>query len=380
MHFECNRSVFENGKLGNAAALDSIKAIISEIGPENIGEVNVTAYASPEGALDRNMQLSRERAAEFATIVKEYFPELDGKFNATAGGESWDLLRARVAGDQKLSEASRSAILNIIDNGSISLETRKWRLKNRLDAGIYRYLLDEHYTWLRCFEVVITYSIPQPEPEPVPEPVQEPIEPEPEPEPQPEPEPEPEPLPEPEEAIRPIIAFSTNALYDLAITPNFAIEVPLGQKWSVLAEYTFPWWVNRSNNRAWECLKWDLGARRWLSRHDASDPMDVLTGHFVGIDLAGGYYDIEPLHTGWQGEFTAIGLEYGYAWRLGSKWRLDACLALGFMSTPYRYYEGNATDSKLLYKYDGHFSWWGPTKAAVSIKYIFTTKPGRREK
>ena len=94
---------------------------------------------------------------------------------------------------------------------------------------------------------------------------------------------------------RPIFAASTNLVYDfgglirpLSWTPNFALELPIGQKWSVYGEYAFPWWVTGANDQAWQILKWDIGARRWLSRHNKYDRMDVLRGHFIGIDLGAG--------------------------------------------------------------------------------------------
>ena len=177
--------------------------------------------------------------------------------------------------------------------------------------------------------------------------------------------------------VYPRFAVSTNLAYDLygvtdgfRFTPNISLEFPIGNKWSTYLEYTFPWWVSNVNNQAWQILKWDLGTRYWLSRHNAKDPMDILTGHFVGIDLGAGYYDIEPLHKGWQGEFQTVGLEYGYAWRLGRAWRLDAYAGAGWLGTHYRYYEGDSTDQHLLYRHHGKMDWFGPVKAGISIKYI----------
>ena len=163
-------------------------------------------------------------------------------------------------------------------------------------------------------------------------------------------------------------------------SPNFAVELPIGQKWSVYGEYAFPWWVNSANDKAWQILKWDIGARRWLSRHNPDDPMDVLRGHFVGIDLGAGYYDIEPKHKGYQGEFQTIGLEYGYAFRLSRSWRLDLFGGVGWMGTHYRYYEGNSTDEHLLYQHHGELQWFGPVKAGVSVKYIFHKNVRRDER
>ena len=145
-------------------------------------------------------------------------------------------------------------------------------------------------------------------------------------------------------------------------------------------DYTFPWWLTRANDRAWQMLKLDFGARYWLSPHDITDPWDILTGHFVGIDLGAGYYDIEPKHKGYQGEFQTAGVEYGYAWRLSRSWRLEAYAALGWMATHYRYYEGNVGDTRLFYQHHGRYTWIGPTKAGVSIKYIIPVRVRRKDR
>lgn len=182
-------------------------------------------------------------------------------------------------------------------------------------------------------------------------------------------------------ARKPILGVGTNALYDLALTPNVEVEFPLGKNkdWSVLLDYTFPWWLNRTNDRAWQILKLDLGARKYFRKRGKKD---VLTGHFVGLDLGAGYYDIEPRHKGWQGEFQTAGIEYGYAWALGKKknWRLKAFAAVGWMGTHYRYYEGNGTDTRLMYKYNGRFNWVGPTKLGVAFQYVISTKKRQEKK
>ena len=179
----------------------------------------------------------------------------------------------------------------------------------------------------------------------------------------------------------PRFAVSTNVVYDLLgvtdgfrFTPNVSLEFPIGNKWSTFIDYAFPWWVTKGNNQAWQILKWDIGSRYWLSHHNSKVPMDILSGHFVGIDLGAGYYDIEPEHKGWQGEFQTVGIEYGYAWKLGQAWRLDAYVGAGWLGTHYRYYVGDSTDQHLLYRNHGKMTWLGPTKAGISIKYIFNTE------
>ena len=95
----------------------------------------------------------------------------------------------------------------------------------------------------------------------------------------------------------------------------------------------------------------------------------------VGLDLSAGYYDIEPHHKGWQGEFAIAALEYGYAWRLSDAWRLDAFIDFGWIGTSFRYYEATEGDEHLLFKEAKNRSWILPTKLGVSFKYIIGRKP-----
>ena len=419
IYFRCDRSEYEASYLENQEAVASLEAILREAGLEKIASVDVVAYASPEGSLTRNLSLSRARAEALRPLVDERLSEYASLISVEAGGEAWGLLRERIEADEHIAGVSREKILAILDDDRVGPDTKKWRLSNRLGEDpnvgeLYRYILRTHYPYLRCLAITIRYKDVAPQqaeliPGEAPEP------------PTAEGGNQPSGVPPivaetdetgettgtddaesaattPETTLQetdnqsseaqltedsvaykvPLFAASTNVLYDLAITPNVALELPLGQRWSVLAEYTFPWWVSGSNRYAWEMLKADLGVRYWLGSHDASDRMDVLTGSFVGLDFGAAYYDLEPGHTGWQGELQTAGLEYGYAWRLGQKWRLDAFGALGWMATHYRYYEGNSDDSRLIYKYNGRYTWYGPTKAGISIKYIFTAKRTRR--
>ena len=410
IYFRCDRSEYEATYLENREAVASLAQLLQDAGTERIESVSVIAYASPEGPLKRNLALSQARAAALGPLVAEYMPDYASLITVEAGGEAWDPLRRRIVQDTLISEASRSRILRILDDNGVGPDTKKWRLTHRLGqdpavGDLYRYILKAHYRYLRCLFVTIRYkdaeeagqtgqtgqtgeagqtTLPptplQPENETEtqqPENGQpETTETETETETTTDTETEPE-TDQPKERY-PLFAASTNLLYDVLITPNFALELPIGHNWSVLLDYTFPWWVNPANNRAWEMLKLDLGVRYWLGHRDASDRMDILRGHFIGLDLGAGYYDLEPRHTGWQGEFQTAGLEYGYAWRLGEKWRLDAFGAVGVFRTHYRYYEGNSDDSKLLWQYNGRYSWFGPTKLGVSIKYIFTAERARR--
>lgn len=297
-----------------------------------------------------------------------------GKLKVKPGGEAWAPLRDRVESDTLLSPSAKSRILSILDNPSTSTETKKWRLRHRLGNDLWKDLLSRHFRYLRCFEIRIFYS-PATKEEVIPTeklseekpdtttvsivptaPVQ--------------------PVKVSWEEIErvPILAAGTNLLSDLALSPTLFIDYPIGKKWSIWGEYTFPWWLTPGNDRAWQILKWDIGPRYWFNSGREDEPMDVLLGHYLALDLAAGYYDIEPHHKGYQGEFQTAGLEYGYAWRIWDNWRLEAFVGVGWMGTHYRYYEANEGDVKLYYKHNGNFTWFGPTRLGINLKYVFHKK------
>ena len=326
--FPVNVSQLRANYLDNSATLDSLANFILRYGDEKVDTVKVIAMSSPEGSRARNLELARHRAESMKNFLIKLNPELKDRVFVESGVSPWpknieELVLLRYAAFRLVFHPM------IIDFPQLELPEVVFE-----DIVIDEEPLD-----------IPLYSFPELV----------------------------------FETEKPLFAVSTNILYDLAITPNVALEFPIGQHWSILADYTFPWWVTRDNTRAWEVLKLDLGTRYYFSKRNPNDPMDILTGHFVGLDLGGGYYDIEPKHTGWQGEFQTAGLEYGYAWKIGHNWRMQAFVAGGWMGTHYRYYEGDEEDDKLVYKYNGRFNLVGPTKLGLSIQYIFTHKSGRRK-
>ena len=355
--------------------LDSLLAVTGEV---FVDSVIVVSKASPEGSERGNKALAEGRAEAIRAYVEQTHPELADRVRMSPRHEAWDELRQMLVDDPTLSTQARERALAIID-GDQSSDAKKAALR-RLPE--YKYIFDNYYPALRFSAIVVmfdrlAFEVPVPD-EVVIEIAEDEfvydqiglVE---------------RPIVIPELPSRePLFAVSTNLVYDfgglirpMSWTPNISVEVPIGQQWSAYAEYDFPWWLTPENDRAWEILKWDIGARWWFSRHNASDPMDVLRGHFLGIDFGAGYYDIEPQHKGYQGEFQMVGLEYGYAFRLAPAWRLDLCVGAGWMGTHYRYYEGTSDDVHLIYQHHGKLNWFGPVKAGISIKYIFNRKVRR---
>ena len=407
--FALNKSEINSSLFDNARVLAAISALLGGQAPEQVSGITITSTGSPEGPEHINRNLSARRGAALRDYIVSEYPALAGKITVIPAGEAWEDFRIAVESDGTLSEASRNSILSIIVSNS-SNDAKEQKLRSLPE---WPHLLNDVFPGLRYARIqldaapaaepavlpevpvlpgeditvedepvavndttlavadsalaVPAVPVPAEEQEPVAEPVQEPA-----------------PAAPRVDDAQPLFALSTNLLYDLgglirpmSWTPNFALEVPFGQRWSLLGEYTFPWWVTDANDQAWQILKWDVGARFWFSRHNPSDRMDVLRGHFIGLNLSAGYYDIEPAHTGYQGELQAVGLEYGYAFRLARAWRIDLCAGFGWLGSHYRYYEADSADEHLIYQHHGKLQWFGPVKAGVSVKYIFHNNDGR---
>jgi hypothetical protein len=379
LYFAFDDATFRPDYLSNKAALERMDSLFFTRAGAHIDSVLVVSKSSPEGSYAYNVRLSERRAESMRKYLVDRYPTFIDRIRIVADGESWAEFRSAIESDTEINDGTRQRMLDIIDSDSApdrkeallkSLPT--WRRFYREYFPEFRVSAIDLYFYIPEFVVPdLVWTIPADELKvpvrdlPLRVPAVSPV----------------------GSKMKPLFAVSTNLLYDLgglirpmSWTPNISVEVPIGQRWSVFAEYDFPWWLTPENNKAWQILKWDLGARWWFSKHDANDPMDVLRGHFLGLDFGAGYYDIEPLHKGYQGEFQMVGLEYGYAFRLAPRWRLDLFAGAGWLGTHYRYYQGTSDDVHLIYQHDGKLNWFGPTKAGVSIKYIFTRKARRTAK
>lgn len=190
----------------------------------------------------------------------------------------------------------------------------------------------------------------------------------------------------------PILAVKSNLLFDLATLLNGEIEVPFAQRYSIVAECTWPWWLEKKHNK-W-CVEMGsvgLEGRYWFRKWKQHSTFDAwrrtkhapLRGWFVGIYANCGYYDFQlKRHSGSQGEFAGAGLSIGYSTYLARNWRMEFSLAGGaamYQDRKYFIEDNTATDphrDQHLWK-DGEEKksiWYGPTKAKISISYLITGK------
>ncbi len=175
----------------------------------------------------------------------------------------------------------------------------------------------------------------------------------------------------------PVVALRTNLLMPLM---NVGVEVPLGNRWSVAADWYWPWLWRGWGNRMYEPQRYcaeGLGGyvegRYWFGNNHlrvASCDKYRLSGHSLGLILAGGYYDVQWNWKGRQGEYGAVGVGYMYGLPLGKRGgiHLEFEVAVGYLFTRYRGYEVHEPGGRLIGNWlDG--TWHGPVplKAGVNL-------------
>ena len=171
------------------------------------------------------------------------------------------------------------------------------------------------------------------------------------------------------------IAVKSNILSDALLNPNIGIEVGIAPKWTIDVSGQFNAW-NLSHMRRWKHVAMQPEVRYWFC--------DRFSGHFVGMHLHGGWYNIGGFDgkinmlgtdarklkdSRYQGWFAGAGIAYGYAWILGRHWNLEAELGFGYSFTKYDRFRCAGCGKKVETDKTHHYI--GPTKLAINLVYVF---------
>ena len=183
---------------------------------------------------------------------------------------------------------------------------------------------------------------------------------------------------------KPLFALKTNLLYDAASLVNLALEVPLGEEFSLCAEAVFPWWQIREKDITVQLLSASLEGRYWFGNRTKMEP---LTGFFAGIYAGAGLFDFQLGRLsggdGVQGDFFVMGgLSAGFAHTLTDNLRLEYSLGLGYLRSDFREYisvkDTKFGDIKVIpYPWEvKRISGILPTKLQVSLVWMLSSKKG----
>ena len=373
LYFRFDRSLLEKDFMSNKQSLDTIRMIMTNQKIlTQLDSIVVKASASPEGALERNQQLARERAAAVKTYFMWQYPYLDrNKILTYSIGEDWEGLKRLVEADMNV--PYRKEVLDIIDS-NLPPQEKDQKMQQLAHGTVFAYIARQMLPYLRTGATCIVFykkveSKPIESAEVIAEeetvvevvPLMPLVEMKPE---------------EPVWRYKRPVALKTNLLFDLATALNVEVEVPIGQRFSVAGEWMFPWWLWEEKQHSFELIQATLEGRYWLkpkfARQDKLlDTHNPLTGWFVGMYASMGKYDLEWDRKGYQGEiYLSTGVTIGYVQPLSRNFNMEFSISGGYLQSDYRYYNArqDASGDWLLYKqYPGSFNWIGPTKAKVSL-------------
>lgn len=381
IHYRWDKDNLDSLYLSNPENLQLLDSILNSGNSKYIDTLTIVAYASPEGQPDHNKRLSQSRAQTIRNyILKNYKAIAPERIVTEARGENWKGLRNFALNDSDL--PSRNEVINIIDS---SLPSRqKQSMITQLDGGTtyYRYILPNYYRYLRNgASVLVTYSPNMPkiytpvilsEIRPWFVPILE------------------SGLaayfvPDPEPIVKYPIALRTNLLFDAIGALNIGIEVPIGNHFSVIADFAYSYWRSSTNLSALQTLQGGVEGRYWFGvdgkkKQKKPEWAKPLRGWNVGAyAMYCSRYDVQWVN-GYQGEgYWSAGLTAGYATPIARNLALEFSLAAGYFQTPeYRHYHKPEFDADgkhhLMWQETGSYGTFTLTKARVSLVWLIRSE------
>ncbi|MDR0560416.1 MAG: DUF3575 domain-containing protein [Prevotellaceae bacterium] len=375
-YFPINRTELLYDYSNNAAMLAALDALLADTTINSqIDTVYVIGAASPKGSHSYNERLAKGRTA----ALKEYItscPNIEeSRIVCNAIGVDWVGFRSLVASDQDI--PNRHILLELLIQ-HLSEDRLLYHLTYKMDIEMLDYLVERIYSKLQYTSVRVLLKDGRMIPETS------------------------SPFEEPETKVEKIIhdtvvvhdtvciikkdtvpekkfaiLLKNNLLYDVALLPNLAVEIPFGDRWSALVGGYWSWW-DTDAPRWWSYrIQWVwLEARRWWIKPDAT-PLD---GWFTGLYVAGGDYDIrlftETLDDlGYLSLWSmSAGLTGGYSLPLSQRLNMEFLLGVGWFGGNYKAYNRSRCLDCYPYMGKGRFNYWGLTSAAISIVYLIGKK------
>ena len=364
--FKHGEVVLEDDYMFNKAILDDfIDRIIAlyRVPGHRTHQITIFSGASPEGTSTHNDWLSQKRAEAIKDYLVNHTPLPEEMFVIKSVGTDWEGLERLVK--QRYDVPYREEVLKILQYtplwirvGGAITDGRKLQLQ-RLHGGYpWRWMNDHLFPELRQSSARVDYNVDRPQP------VSPPV------------------FRTDTVSIRDTvyirdtiiisrccpyrIGLKTNLLYDAAAVPNIGIELPLGRKWSLAANWMYSWWHSDRIHWYWRTYGGDVALRRWFGGREGRP----LTGHHLGVYGQMVTYDFELGARGILGDrwSYAGGLEYGYALPVGRNLNLDFNLGVGYLQGIYKEYL--PIDDCYVWQATKMRRWLGPTKLEISLVWM----------
>lgn len=168
------------------------------------------------------------------------------------------------------------------------------------------------------------------------------------------------------------VAVKTNVLYWATATPNIGIEATAGRKSTIQLFYGLNPWKQEGGDQS--------SLRHWLLMPEYRYWFcESFNGWFVGAHLMGGQFNVSALKLPfglfpdlkdhrYEGWYAGGGVTAGYQWVMSRHWNFEASIGLGYDYIKYEKFKCGTCGEKLK---SSHTNYLGPTKAALSLIYIF---------
>lgn len=168
-------------------------------------------------------------------------------------------------------------------------------------------------------------------------------------------------------------ALKTNLISDAVTTPNLGFEFRMAPKWTFDITGQLNGW--NIHNRRWKHWMVQPEARVWFC--------EAFQGSFWGLHAIGGQFNIGNIDNNikflgsdfsklkdhrYQGWGVGAGIAYGYDWILAKHWNLEFEIGVGWIYTKFDRYPCTVCGTK---DGSGHHNYFGPTKLALAIEYVF---------
>lgn len=153
--------------------------------------------------------------------------------------------------------------------------------------------------------------------------------------------------------------LKTNLPYYVLLAPNIEAEYRLSLRWSLHADFSVAWWKNTRRHQYYQLMQLSPEARFWFS------PKRGWHGHYIGVFVGAGHYDLSAGEDGYKGEFTMTGLSYGYMFPISKQFSIEAGIGMGYMATEYEEYL--PIEGHYVYQQKSRTSYIGPLKAKLSL-------------
>ena len=171
-----------------------------------------------------------------------------------------------------------------------------------------------------------------------------------------------------EESSAGTFQLRTNALYDLALTPNVGLEYQASFGAAFQLDYVGAWWNQPSGNRFFSSYGFQTEMRYYFDHSDYSKPYRKW---HAGVYGQMGTYDFEFGDEGYQckdlDKTWGLGISGGYTLPISRRWAIDFTLGLGYFQSKYVVYDPIPYRDGWMARNTKVLKFWGPTKAEVSF-------------